>query len=103
MAGAAPKRQRDFALGRACAHAALAKLGHGDAVIGRADKAHRSGPIGMVGSITHTKGYAAALVASAAAFPGIGVDAERVGGRDPRTCGRACLMPPSWIHLLRLD
>ena len=30
-----PKRQREFALGRACARHALEKLGHGSAVIGR--------------------------------------------------------------------
>ena len=37
-------------------------------------------PAGIVGSITHTTGYAAALVAEAHLFSGLGVDAERVGG-----------------------
>jgi 4'-phosphopantetheinyl transferase EntD len=77
---AVPKRQREFALGRACAHAALEKLGHGGTVIGRNPSGAPLWPDGIVGSITHTKGYAAALVGRASRFSGIGVDAERVGG-----------------------
>ena len=78
VARAAPKRQRDFVLGRACARAALAGLEHGAAAIDRrkrrtALRRHRR-------SITHTGGYAAALAAEARLFSGIGVDAERVGG-----------------------
>jgi 4'-phosphopantetheinyl transferase EntD len=76
-----PKRRREFALGRACARAALEKLGHGQAVIGRnAANGAPLWPEGVVGSITHTKGYAAALVGEARHFSGIGVDAEHVGG-----------------------
>lgn len=79
VAHAAPKRRRDFALGRFCAHRALAALGGGEAVIGR----HKNGaplwPDGVVGSITHTSGYAAALAADGERISGIGVDAERVG------------------------
>jgi 4'-phosphopantetheinyl transferase EntD len=40
-------------------------------------------PAGIVGSITHTDGYGAAVAASAADFAGLGVDAERVGGVTP--------------------
>ena len=80
VAKAAPKRRREFALGRACARAALAALDHGDAVIGRHDNGAPYWPDGVVGSITHTSGYAAALVADAARFSGVGLDAERVGG-----------------------
>lgn len=80
VAKAAPKRQRDFALGRVCARTALAGLGHGGAVIGMGEGGAPSWPAGIVGSITHTSGYAAALVGGAGDFSGIGVDAERVGG-----------------------
>lgn len=79
VAGAAHKRRRDFALGRACAHDALAALGHGHAVIGMDEAGAPLWPPGVVGSITHTKGYAAALVGAAWHFAGVGVDAERVG------------------------
>ena len=80
MANAAQKRRRDFALGRACARAALSALGRGDAVIGRDDNGAPQWPAGVLGSITHTKGYAAALVAETHDAGGVGVDAERVGG-----------------------
>jgi 4'-phosphopantetheinyl transferase EntD len=80
VASAADKRRRDFALGRACAHDALAALGHDHGEIGRGEGGAPLWPPGVVGSITHTKGYAAALVAGARRFAGVGVDAERVGG-----------------------
>jgi 4'-phosphopantetheinyl transferase EntD len=83
VARAADKRRRDFAAGRACARAALAGLGHGDAVIGMGEGGAPLWPAGIVGSITHTRGYAAALVAQARNFSGIGVDAERIGGVTP--------------------
>ena len=80
VARAAPKRRRDFVLGRACARAALAGLGHGGAVIGQGEGGVPLWPAGIVGSITHTNFYAAALAAEARLFSGVGVDAERVGG-----------------------
>lgn len=80
VAGAAPKRRRDFALGRACAHAALAQAGCDKGPVGRTEDGAPIWPSGLVGSITHTQGYAAALVGRAADFAGLGVDAERMGG-----------------------
>ena len=74
------KRQREFALGRACAHAALKQLDRDAGPIPRGDNGRPVWPAGIVGSITHTQGYAAALVAAAADFAGLGVDAERIGG-----------------------
>jgi len=94
-----PKRQREFALGRACARHALEKLGHGSAVIGRAANGAPLWPEGIIGSITHTQGYAAAVVGDARNFSGIGVDAECVGAVTPDLwprlfddAERACLM-----------
>jgi 4'-phosphopantetheinyl transferase EntD len=80
VAGAVAKRQRDFALGRACAHAALKRLNRDAGPIARADDGAPVWPAGIVGSITHTQGYAAAVVAAAADFAGLGVDAEQAGG-----------------------
>lgn len=77
---AAAKRRREFALGRACARAALKKLGHDGVVIGRSANGAPLWPEGTIGSITHTRNYAAALVGERRRFSGIGVDAERVGG-----------------------
>jgi 4'-phosphopantetheinyl transferase EntD len=83
VAGAAEKSRRDFALGRTSAHAALAELKRDSGPILRADNGAPCWPAGVIGSITHTRGYAAALVARAADFSGLGVDAERTGGVTP--------------------
>jgi len=80
VAGSADQRRRDFALGRACARAALEQLGHGDAVIAKGDNGAPLWPEGIVGSITHTKGYAAAAVGRSCDFAGLGIDAEQVAG-----------------------
>src|ERR1044071_3567794 len=80
VAKAADKRRRDFTLGRTCARAALEQMGHRGAVIGKAGDGAPCWPTGVLGSITHAKGYAAALVGDARQFCGIGVDAERLGG-----------------------
>jgi len=77
---AVPKRRREFALGRACARAALERLGHRGQAIGKRKNGAPHWPQDIVGSITHTKGYAASLVGAARNFSGIGIDAERVGG-----------------------
>lgn len=93
VARAVGKRRRDFALGRTCARTALAELGHGGAVIAKGDDGAPLWPQGITGSITHTQGYAAALVGENRDFAGIGIDAERAGGvtRDlwPRLFSRA--------------
>jgi 4'-phosphopantetheinyl transferase EntD len=80
IAGAGDVRRRDFALGRFCARAALARLGYANAVIARQQNGAPVWPAGIVGSITHTKGYAAAMAGNAHDFLGVGIDAERIGG-----------------------
>ena len=80
VARSAAIRRRDFALGRACARAALAELGHGDAVIPKGEGGAPLWPEDIVGSITHTKGYAAAVVGKSRNFAGLGIDAEQVAG-----------------------
>jgi 4'-phosphopantetheinyl transferase EntD len=82
-AGFAPKRAAEFAAGRACAHAALAALGRYDvAVVARGDRSP-DWPPGIVGSISHTSGFCAAVAAPGAAFAGIGIDVEIVGRIAP--------------------
>jgi 4'-phosphopantetheinyl transferase EntD len=80
VARAGEVRRRDFALGRSCARAALKPLGFGQAVIPKAQAGAPVWPPGLLGSITHTKAYAAALAGRSRDFCLIGVDAERVGG-----------------------
>ena len=80
---AAAKRQREFVLGRACARAALAALGQGEAMLPRKEDGAPLWPDGIVGSISHTDGNAVALVAPANRFRGLGVDVERQGRVTP--------------------
>ncbi len=78
-AASSSRRRAQFALGRACAHAALAALeGASTVAIGRGDGRLPQWPLGYVGSITHSHERAAAVVAKAAEFRGVGVDLERV-------------------------
>lgn len=73
------KRQVEFVAGRACARQALARLtGETQAVIPTQDDRAPQWPAGFVGSITHTTGYAAALVAPSAAYYGLGIDCEHL-------------------------
>jgi 4'-phosphopantetheinyl transferase EntD len=70
------KRRREFATGRACARAALARLGQPPVAILPGDRGSPGWPPGIVGSITHCTGYRAAAVGPAADVLAIGLDAE---------------------------
>ncbi|HJR56967.1 MAG TPA: 4'-phosphopantetheinyl transferase superfamily protein [Rhizomicrobium sp.] len=83
MTNAVAKRQREFMLGRACARAALAPIGHGAAMLGRKADGAPLWPDGIVGSISHTDGQAVALAARDREFRGLGVDVERRGRVTP--------------------
>lgn len=76
LANAAEKRRREFTTVRACARAALAKLGVAPVAISRGLNGAPQWPPGLVGSMTHCAGYRAAAVARAADIITIGVDAE---------------------------
>nr|WP_314876258.1 4'-phosphopantetheinyl transferase superfamily protein [uncultured Pseudomonas sp.] len=73
---AVAKRQAEYLAGRVCARAALQQLDGRDYV--PATHADRSPiwPSGIRGSITHGKGWAAAVVADVASCRGIGLDQE---------------------------
>lgn len=73
------KRQVEFLAGRACAQQAIARLtGCPKALIPAQADRSPGWPAGVVGAITHTEGYAAALVAPRALYDGIGLDCECV-------------------------
>lgn len=78
------KRRRDFALGRACARMALAALDdRAPTPIPVGEQSAPVWPEGIVGSITHTKGFCAAAVAHASDVVAIGIDAEFVRALSP--------------------
>jgi len=76
VAGSTPKRRREFATVRACARQALGLLGVAPVALlpgkGRAPR----WPEGVVGSMTHCRGYRGAAVARADELKSIGIDAE---------------------------
>lgn len=73
---AVEKRRREFATGRACAHRALAQLGLEPVAIGAGERGEPLWPDGVVGSITHCRGYRGCAVARAADLASLGIDAE---------------------------
>jgi enterobactin synthetase component D len=73
------KRQVEFLAGRSCARQAIAVLtGCSQVVIPQQSDRSPGWPAGIVGTITHTAGYAAALVAPATLYAGLGIDCEQV-------------------------
>ena len=73
------KRQIEFLAGRCCARQAIARLtGETQVVIPQQDDRAPGWPPEIVGAITHTAGYAAALVAPQNVYDGIGLDCERI-------------------------
>jgi 4'-phosphopantetheinyl transferase EntD len=73
-----PKRQQHFINGRVCAHRALAELGEDVPVIGMHPDKTPHWPEHIRGSITHTEGFAAAIVAHTSEHPALGIDAEQL-------------------------
>jgi 4'-phosphopantetheinyl transferase EntD len=76
---AVPKRVQEFAAGRLCARRALAEFGIVDFPIKMADDRQPVWPHTVVGSITHTAGFAAAVVAERRSAVALGLDTEVVG------------------------
>ncbi|HSC84222.1 MAG TPA: 4'-phosphopantetheinyl transferase superfamily protein [Pseudomonas sp.] len=71
------KRQGEYLAGRLCAREALLQLRGQRAVPGRDEEGVPLWPAGVVGSITHGAGQAAALVAQACDWQGLGLDLEK--------------------------
>jgi 4'-phosphopantetheinyl transferase EntD len=76
---AVPARVQEFAAGRLCARRALAEFGVADFPIRVADDRQPIWPLSMLGSITHTAGFCAAVVAECARIRALGLDTEAVG------------------------
>lgn len=76
LADAVAARMREFAAARRCAQSALCKLGLAPSPIARGPKGEPVWPPGVVGSITHCRGYHAAAVAKKGHVLTVGIDAE---------------------------
>ena len=98
---AVPKRIKEFAAGRQCARRALAELGIVDVPIPVALDRQPVWPPGVVGSITHTAGLCAAVVAAATRFEALGVDTEVSGAVKPELWDTICVADErTWIGVL---
>jgi 4'-phosphopantetheinyl transferase EntD len=81
-AGMVAKRRNEFTHGRLCARAALTALGAPVVAIPKAADRSPTWPTGVVGSITHTGGAAAAVTAFKRHYRGLGLDIEKRGTMD---------------------
>ncbi|MBV6289438.1 4'-phosphopantetheinyl transferase family protein [Pseudomonas aegrilactucae] len=76
------KRQAEYLAGRVCARTALQRLDGRDYLPATGDDRAPIWPTGISGSITHGKGWAAAVVAHASDCQGLGLDQENLLGDE---------------------
>ena len=79
----AAKRVSEFAAGRQCAHLAMRRLGIAPAPLLPQTDRRPAWPAGVVGSITHCRGYGAAVVALESSVRSLGLDAEVADAVEP--------------------
>ena len=77
MCGAVDRRKADFGDSRWCAHQALKNFMDAHPPILRGPRGMPLFPEGVVGSLTHTAGFRAALLAPARRWASVGIDAEK--------------------------
>ena len=77
IARAVDKRRAEFGMARVCARRALARLGFAPMPLVPSEDRAPSWPAGVVGSITHTKGYCSVVVARLEHCRSLGLDAEQ--------------------------
>ena len=91
VSDAVPARKAAFMAGRACARRALRQLGCGSTDLPAGPFGSPSWPSGIVGSVTHTREIAAAIVAKSSAMASLGLDLEEDGMvRDADTVRTIC-------------
>jgi 4'-phosphopantetheinyl transferase EntD len=76
---AVPERVQEFAAGRLCARLLLAEFGIVDFAVEAGEARQPLWPAALVGSITHTAGFCAAVVAERTLLRAVGLDSEVVG------------------------
>jgi 4'-phosphopantetheinyl transferase EntD len=101
IAHCAEKRIDDFTRGRACAHRALLALGVPEFTLLAGKGREPLWPPGIVGSITHTTGYAAAVAVRQADIRSVGLDCEIIASVDEDLWSRICT-PAEQARLAKL-
>ena len=98
---AVPKRRQEFAAGRLCARRALAEFGMPEFPVRVAEDRQPIWPDSMAGSITHTAGFCAAVVAERRRIQALGLDTEVVGDVKAEIWPHICLPDEiAWIQSL---
>ena len=114
IAQAVEQRRREYATVRSCARACLERLGYAPVAILPGDGGAPTWPAGVLGSMTHCAGYAAAAVGPLPQISAIGIDAEpdaplpdgvldliaTPAERDRLTATRPATDGPNWDRLL---
>ena len=94
-------RVQEFAAGRACAHRLLAEFGVFDFPVKSAPDRQPLWPDALVGSITHTVGFCAAVLARKDDLSGVGIDTEIQGSVKPELWRGICTATETmWLHSL---
>ncbi|MFE6689192.1 4'-phosphopantetheinyl transferase [Streptomyces sp. NPDC057743] len=95
-------RRAEFATVRACAREALARLGHDPVPILPGQRGAPRWPDGLVGSMTHCRGYRAAALARATELATVGLDAEPNGPLPGNGVAETVLRPAERTHVAQL-
>ncbi|WP_327725161.1 4'-phosphopantetheinyl transferase family protein [Streptomyces europaeiscabiei] len=102
VAKAVAERRREFSTARACARRALAGLGVPPVPILPGPRGAPMWPTGVVGSMTHCRGYRAAAVARAVDMVSLGVDAEPNAPLASHSVLKLIALPEERVRLRRL-
>jgi 4'-phosphopantetheinyl transferase EntD len=97
---AVASRREEFAAGRACARRALLEFGIYDFPLQVADDRRPLWPDALTGSITHTRGFCAAVVAQRHTLRAVGIDTERHESVKPELWPRICGPETDWLQAL---
>jgi enterobactin synthetase component D / holo-[acyl-carrier protein] synthase len=100
-ARAVEQRRKVFALGRAAGRDALAEFGVHDVAIPRAPGGEPLWPDGFVGSITHSREVAIAVVGRRLDYAGLGVDVEELARGPSARAARLVCRPAemAWVDV----
>ncbi|TNF58580.1 MAG: 4'-phosphopantetheinyl transferase superfamily protein [Burkholderiales bacterium] len=99
IAGAIPRRQREFAAGRSSARTAIRHLNGTEVPIPVCEDRSPLWPAGIVGSIAHSRDVCLAVVGLQAAWKSIGIDVEVDEGIDESLWDIICA--PEELTLIR--
>jgi 4'-phosphopantetheinyl transferase EntD len=101
LGNAVAVRRQEFAAGRLCARRVLAEFGILNFPLKAAEDRQPLWPASLVGSITHTDGFGAAVAAGKQSLAAVGIDSEVAGRLTPELWRSTCTPDEiRWLHTL---